>query len=290
MKDPERREVAVSRFDDATRFLERAESWLMASEAENNLILAVAHRLRGTGSEHRESSAYLAVVERGGEVRGCAFRTPPLKVGITRMPHAAIAHLAEDIRRVYPEIPGVLGPEPEAGIFAATWGERSDVRFEVGMRQGIYRLQRVRPPRSSPAGRLRLADRTDMAQAVEWSSSFVRETHVFADRDLAGSVLAKIDDGTLWLWDDGGPRSMAAEGGRTPNGSRIGWVYTPPEWRGRGYASACVAKLSAHLLASGRRFCFLYTDLANETSNALYQRIGYEKVCDAIDYRFTDAE
>jgi predicted GNAT family acetyltransferase len=82
---------------------------------------------------------------------------------------------------------------------------------------------------------------------------------------------------------------MAAEGGRTPNGSRVGWVFTPPESRGRGYASACVATLSEHLLAAGRRFCFLYTDLANETSNALYQRIGYERIGEAVDYRFDDA-
>ena len=64
-------------------------------------------------------------------------------------------------------------------------------------------------------------------------------------------------------------RLASREGGRTPNGSRIGWVFTPPEWRGRGYASAC-----------------LYTDLGNATLNALYQRIGYERMCDVIDYRF----
>lgn len=85
----------------------------------------------------------------------------------------------------------------------------------------------------------------------------------------------EISSGALYLWEDGEPRSMAGEVAQTPHGARIGYVYTPPERRGRGYASACVAGLSQRVLASGRRSCFLYTDLSNATSNALYQRIGY---------------
>ena len=77
------------------------------------------------------------------------------------------------------------------------------------------------------------------------------------------------------MWDHGGPVSMASATGPTPNGIRVNGVYTPPEHRGRGYATACVAALSARLLAEGRRFCFLFTDAANPTSNAIYQRIGY---------------
>ena len=55
---------------------------------------------------------------------------------------------------------------------------------------------------------------------------------------------------------------------------------------GRGYASAITAALSTQLLASGRRFCFLYTDLANPTSNRIYRAIGYEHVCDAAEIVF----
>jgi uncharacterized protein len=34
------------------------------------------------------------------------------------------------------------------------------------------------------------------------------------------------------------------------------------------------------------RYCCLYTDLANPTSNAIYYRIGYRPVCDAAEYFF----
>ena len=78
------------------------------------------------------------------------------------------------------------------------------------------------------------------------------------------------------LWEDGGePVSLAGFGSPTPNGIRIGPVYTPPQLRGRGYASALTAHVSQAQLDAGRAFCFLYTDLANPTSNKIYVDIGY---------------
>ena len=84
----------------------------------------------------------------------------------------------------------------------------------------------------------------------------------------------------------GVPVSLVAYGNPTAHGVRIGPVYTPPEQRGRGYASACVAILSQHLLESGRTFCFLFTDLANPTSNHIYQTVGYNPVNDMDVYIF----
>ncbi|MDP8927425.1 MAG: GNAT family N-acetyltransferase, partial [Actinomycetota bacterium] len=76
--------------------------------------------------------------------------------------------------------------------------------------------------------------------------------------------------------------------GPTPNGIRVGPVYTPPDLRNRGYASALVASLTQRELDAGRSFCFLYTDLANSTSNKIYQRIGYEPVTDISVYLFDE--
>jgi hypothetical protein len=63
-------------------------------------------------------------------------------------------------------------------------------------------------------------------------------------------------------------------------------VYTPPEHRGRGYASTLTASVSQRMVDEGRRFCFLYTDLANHTANKIYRAIGYVPVADALMLRF----
>ncbi len=95
---------------------------------------------------------------------------------------------------------------------------------------------------------------------------------------------------TMYLWENRDRVvSMAGASGETPNGIRIGPVYTPPELRGRGYASALTAAVSQHQLDSGRRFCFLFTDLANPTSNKIYRAIGYEPVTDVDQYAFEQA-
>jgi predicted GNAT family acetyltransferase len=88
------------------------------------------------------------------------------------------------------------------------------------------------------------------------------------------------------IWEDGDPVCFAGYGGETPNGARIGPVYTPPEHRRRGYGSVLTADLSQRLLDEGRSYCFLYTDSANPTSNRIYQAIGYERVCDSAMYAF----
>jgi len=72
----------------------------------------------------------------------------------------------------------------------------------------------------------------------------------------------------------------------TQHGEAISYVYTPPQFRRRGYATAMVAHLSQVLLDEGKRFCTLYTDLSNPTSNRIYQEIGYKPVADVVDLLF----
>ena len=76
------------------------------------------------------------------------------------------------------------------------------------------------------------------------------------------------------------------DGSPTPNSLRIAPVYTPPQHRRHGYASACTAAACRYILDSGKSFVTLFADLANPTSNHVYQAIGFEPVCDAEMIRF----
>jgi uncharacterized protein len=127
---------------------------------------------------------------------------------------------------------------------------------------------------------------------VRWWREFAAEAleELDDDEERIGRVIDSRlagDDQGIALWEDGGePVSLVAWGSPTPTGIRIGPVYTPPEHRGRGYASALTAHVSSEQLAAGRSFCFLYTDLANPTSNKIYVAIGYRRVCDSVQYTF----
>jgi predicted GNAT family acetyltransferase len=180
---------------------------------------------------------------------------------------------------------------PEVEQFVAAWTSLRDVRAEARVRQGIYALETVTQP-SAPPGRPRAATARDRALLVDWWGAFAAEALGALELDEEGAGrnvdhrLSTPGNG-IALWEAAGkPVSAVGFGSPTPSGIRIGPVYTPPEYRGRGYASALTAHVSAEQLAGGRSFCFLYTDLANPTSNKIYVAIGYERVCDAIQYAF----
>ena len=186
----------------------------------------------------------------------------------------------------------MVGAVPEVDAFTEAWTSRHDVTAMVRFEQRVYALERLVPARPTD-GRFRLAGADDRELAIEWTRDFATEALHDDDRDagrVERSVDARLDPaspGRIGLWEiDDGPVSLAAFGGPTPNGMRIGPVYTPPEHRGRGFGSAVTAATSQLLLDRGVRFCFLYTDLANPTSNGIYIRIGYEPVCDSRELAF----
>jgi predicted GNAT family acetyltransferase len=154
------------------------------------------------------------------------------------------------------------------------------------MSQRIHQLTEVSLSGRTAQGRFRQAVSGDLDQVSEWVEGFMTEAGETQGipREVAAS---RISAGQLYLWDEREPVSMAAWTGKTPGGVRVNLVYTPPDKRGRGYATACVAALSRQLLGEGNRFCCLYTDLDNPTSNAIYARIGYRPVSDASMYTLT---
>jgi len=102
------------------------------------------------------------------------------------------------------------------------------------------------------------------------------------------SILKAIDQGRVYAWErEGKLVTMAVQGRGTSHGMTVSGVYTTPDGRKKGYASACVALLSQEILDEGCEFVNLFTDLANPTSNAIYQAIGYRPLCDFHKYSFS---
>ena len=266
-------------------FLQRAESWLLASEAEHNLHLSLAYVRRDAGATGAD--VLFGTVEQDGDLVGCVIRTPPRKVLITSMPPEAAPDIVGPVAELYDEIPAVLGPADSAVAVASAWTALKGGGWETGMQQRIYRLDQVEPVRPVP-GAMRLATMDDLELLTDWGTGFARDAgHAFLlAREQVNRMIERQD---LHIWQDESPASMAVAQGATPNGCRIGYVYTPPELRGRGYASALVARLSQRMLDSGMTFCVLYTDLGNPTPNAIYQRIGYNAICDVRDIDIVSA-
>lgn len=272
----------ISSHDGAGPFLDRAEAWLREREDVHNLILSLAYARRANPAKDGGDALY-ATVEEGGGVAGCFIRTPPHKLLVTELPSGAASAVAEVTAERYESIPAVLGPDRAAEEVARAWARRRASTVRLGMAQRLHRLERVIPP-PEIEGRLRPAGAADSDLAVAWGRGFAEDAGTqFAT--TPETVEGWIRRGELFVWEvDGVPRSIAVAGGRTPRGVRIGYVYTPPAERRRGFATALVAALSQRMLDEGYDFCVLYTDLANPTSNAIYRRVGYEPLVDVRDF------
>jgi uncharacterized protein len=276
--------VRVARHLDGQSFLQAARAWLLRAEAENNLILGNSPAIGA--SRQAGTAPYLACVYDDSEIVGCAMRTPPHKLVITHMPLSAVTALVEDVAAFYGALPGVSGPDACVAAFAGVWSKRSGERTTRTGRQRIYQIERVTGPSRVAPGALRLARESDASLLASWIAAFAAEATPDDRVDAAEAARHRITHGMLSLWEDPDPVSMAAWSGKTPNGVRINLVYTPPSLRGRGYATTCVGDLTRRLLEQGNRFCFLFTDLANPTSNSIYQQLGYRPVCDTASYAF----
>jgi uncharacterized protein len=280
--------VQVERHGDAESFLADASDFLLAREAEHNLILGLSGRLRADPRIYGQDP-YFAVARDGGEVVAVTMRTPPHNLILSEVDDdAALAPLAEDANDVFESLTGVVGPKAAVARMAQIWEARSGQTSHLMLRQRSYRAEQAIEPEGVP-GTMREYKERDRELVLGWMDAFVEEALPEAPPEDSAHWLerraADPDSGTM-IWEDGEPVSMGGYGGLTPNGIRIGPIYTPPDLRRRGYASALTAAMTRMLLERGRRFCFLFTDLANPTSNSIYQRIGYRPVTDIDQWSF----
>jgi len=284
--------MVVRSYVDAERFLRNTQAELESNEAANSLMLGVCLRLIRY-PERIETGPCLKTVEDESGLVLAAMMTPPHKLvvyGHQGDLDAGARVLAEDLVGEGWQVPGVRGPREVLRSVVEGWAEVTGQRCEVERQQQVYELRQVKVP-VPERGRLRLATLADVELVAGWRYEFHNETFGAADREEAcRTAELGIEDGDIYLWEDERPVSMAKKTRPTRNGVSVSLVYTPPPWRGRGYATACVGELSRLLLGSGWGYCALFADLSNLAANRVYQRIGYEPRCEYDEYVFLDEE
>jgi len=278
----------ATRYENASDFLLATQATLEENEAVNALMLGISSLLKHFPEEIKAAPFFTTVSDVGGLVFA-AIMTPPHNIIVysgRRDCSEAMEIVIRELLANRWNVPGVLGSSEAAEEFAAIWTRVTGVKHQMVMRQRIYELRQVVHPGSIP-GRLRVATEDDLPLVTNRTTAFNREALAGRDpRDAKETAKNAIGHGDLYLWEDGTPVSMAARRRPTTHGVAVSFVYTPPEQREKGYATACVAGLSQILLDSGYEFCSLFTDLANPTSNSIYQKIGYVPVCNFMEYVF----
>lgn len=276
-------------YPSADQFLHDVQSELERHEAENSLPLGLALGMRRT-SASRGEAPFLAAVKDQRSWSLAALMTPPHPLIIAAAPGcpaSAFPTLAAHLRQTGHPVSGVVGAPDTAAAFAVEWTRVSDTAIHHTTRQRVYRLTAVSDDLALTEGHLRRATRADLDLVGDWFTAF--QVEVLDEMNRERSLRAathRVEQGEIYLWEDSEPRGMAGRSRPTRNTITVNAVYTPPQWRRQGIATTAVAELSRALLSEGYSMCVLYTDLANPTSNSIYQRIGYEPVSDSAHLHF----
>jgi uncharacterized protein len=277
-------------YTDAASFLARAQPFFEAQELVHGSILGMMLRLRSR-PEFDAGKPYLATFETSqGDLALAAAMLPNKNLvlaGKAGLPHSFLDEMSEDLHANGWAVAGVLSIDDLARRFAQTWQCVSGQSYELRLHMRAYEVRRVIPPERPPAGSLRLATQSDIDLLVPWRAAFgVESLHEPPPANLPELVAEQKTSGKVFLWENGRPVSTAGLTRPTPKGIWINAVYTPPEFRGRGYASICVAELSQQMLNAGKSFVALYADIEYPQSNRIYQKMGYLPVEDFSVYIF----
>jgi predicted GNAT family acetyltransferase len=281
--------MQLHRFHNIQEFCHTAQDYLLQHEAEHNLLLGISHTLLHDPDRYPEPP-YLAIAETNGKILAAAIRTAPYKLVLSKVQDLdALRLIAQDVRNDGKQIPGVSGLVAEVATFLQIWQTLTGQSYRQVMSMRIHQLTQVDPV-ATANGYLRPATECDRPFLLDWFTAFVSEIGEVVTEAPEKMVDGGLKRQSIYLWEDGTPVSWASGSQSLPTAARIGPVYTPPEYRRKGYARACVAALSQKLLDQGCDRCFLFTDLANPTSNHIYQQIGYRPICDWHDYLFIPME
>jgi GNAT superfamily N-acetyltransferase len=271
---------------DLAAFWELAEPVYRADPIRNTVALTVLGGLL-VEPDPTAKPPLLVTFEDNGATVGAAFCTPPWPVSVSAMPDGAAPELVTLLRELEFPVIGVNGPLEAAEQFSKEWQSATGAKQSLAFKLRLYRLDELVPP--TVAGTARHATDDDVPLLARWRAAFGEDAGHMPEQDHAEVIRRSMSLGhASLLWEvDGTPVSYAVASKPADAMSRVGPVYTPSEFRGHGYGSAASAAVSQWALDNGAEHVVLFADLANSTSNSIYQRIGFRPHHDAADYRFT---
>ncbi|HET7326944.1 MAG TPA: GNAT family N-acetyltransferase [Nocardioidaceae bacterium] len=268
---------------DAARFRELVFPYLQHDPVLHTVLLTSVESRTGADVVDEDPPTFASVHGDGGAVVAAAMHTRSHGIFLGGLQREYAGAVADAFAATSPDAATLEALTSTASVFVQRW----QTLLGVGVsKAGGTRLHLLRELHgAAAAGGPRRGTEADVDLLTAWVDAFGREL------GMAGGISSAAVRGwtktrRVWLWeDDGRPVSLAAHQLPCHGVTRIGPVYTPPEQRGHGYASALTAHISAVQRGHGSQVC-LFTELDNPTSNKIYAAIGFEPVADFARYSF----
>lgn len=270
-------------------FIPEGEAFLLQSESFNSLFLGLVNRLNEHGNPD-EGEPFFYIFKEGNAVTGCAMRSAPNRgLILTDCSLEVLEQLTEDLKKKEIKLEGSIGPRESVLAFAKIWGQE----YSEVMDQGVYECRQLIAPRETKGSLYKVTreDKDAFEIAVQFGGGFIADCfpkHREPLEEARKTVGRHVDHNGIYLWknEDGKFVSMAGNHRDSKNAGSIGWVYTPSEYRGKGYGSMVTHGVTQEVFNKGKTLANLFTDMANPTSNSIYQKIGYKLIGHSYQIEF----
>ena len=267
--------------ENVDEFLKYSSDFIYKCEAEYTLMIGLCED-KQKNKPTVDVYKYM-IIKQGEDLQACAVLTD-LNLLLTHVSGPLCYRLAEFCVEQNMKVTGVVGPAHSGDAFSRFYSSKSGAQSIVGMGQKIYKIEQVNPEiLQNLKGELVQAQDEHLDLITQWAIAFNKEAmphQTIVPETLRKNLQNRISNGLVYLWKNslGQLVSMNFVIRPTQNGVSVAGVYTPPELRGQGYATFIVAATSKKMLDGGKKFCVLYTDSSNPTSNSIYQKIGYKEI------------
>ena len=271
-------------YSDAASFLHRTKNFLLANEAKNNFVFSSAIAMARTSTPRSKRFGFY-IVEENAKIVCAGLNAVDRRLYLSVAEEQEALFLGVELGGRKIKVKGVLGPEPAASLFCAAFNETSvDTKLEVRHHHSSYKLETlIQKPLAH--GIMRTAHDKDFKTLLAWTRQFVEECNLGETQTESEELVRRyIESKQFFIWENPHPVAMAGFSGQTLNGVRVNMVYTDPIARAKGYAGSLVQTLSAKLLGTGHKFCFLLADRENQAANRIYESLGYQRIGDFTDF------
>jgi len=276
--------LKFQRYDDVETFKNVVYDILLEDEVQNNLPISI---ILNSSKFNPVDWLLATVTDDRGKIALIAICTLPFNLLLyepigseteTVPCLETVDFLASELKRIGFVPPGVLATSELSRCFADAFCGGKNYKLKMTMK--LMRLDKLIEHKEAP-GFCRVLTEDDLSYTPLWEHEFCIDcgltTYTYTDN--LERIKSRLDKDIHYIWQDVEPVAQAVYGRETPNGAAINWVYTPPQYRGRGYATSVVAMLTKSLLIRGKKFCYLFADAANPASCAVYHKLGYYDVC-----------
>ncbi|KAK9693215.1 hypothetical protein K7432_014018 [Basidiobolus ranarum] len=273
--------IHLSRYNNAVDFLNIVYSFLSEAPYTNGYIL---------GSLADENNEFTVIFD-SKKCPILAVMTQPSKTFIlshsTSWTTEALEVLISDIKLNNLPITGIRGPENVTTEFSQIFERVFQKSMVPGEPSRIYKCTSVIPTPNLPQnGVKRLAQAENLDLISHWLEEFFVECQVHVSEDPKPIAKESIESNSMYFWENslGEIVSMAAFKRANEFSVNVCYVYTPKQFRGKGYAYQLVKGLTLELLEKYPAVV-LNAFTSNEISQGVYKKIGFTKVIETMDYR-----